>query len=175
MQISFSSEWPVLLVFATALVLLAFTVWSYRKVRDAKVAPKVFWTVAGLRIAAIVALLLLLLQPLVRSSRQITQRGIVAVLLDASDSMSIADGAKGAKRLDEAVGLLGEQGRLLAELQARFDTRLFRFGAQLTSLDRKQLVPTLKLDDETQIGKALQETLNGLRRWEERRVGREGR
>src|ERR1051326_1865369 len=108
MQISFSSEWPVLLVFATALVLLAFTVWSYRKVRDAKVAPKVFWTVAGLRIAAIVALLLLLLQPLIRNSRQITQRGVVAVLLDASDSMSIQDEPNGRKRIADAVALLDD-------------------------------------------------------------------
>src|SRR5262249_15464688 len=148
MQISFSSEWPVLLVVVTALALLGFTAWSYRKVQDNKVSPRIFWIVASLRVAAIVALLLLLLQPLVRSSRQITQRGIVAVMLDSSDSMSIADQPGSHKRFDDAVGLLGDQGKLVAELSTRFDTRLFEFGAKVTPIDKRQLAAATKLEEE---------------------------
>jgi len=162
-NVSFSAEWPVLLVLATGILLLAWTIWSYRKVRDARVSARLFWTLAGLRILAIVALLLLLLQPLVRSSRQITQRSVVAVLLDGSESMSIEDGANNRKRIDDAVALLSEPGKLLGDLSTRFDTRLFHFGSSLAPLDKKKLAADLKLDNETLLGKALQEALNSLR------------
>ncbi len=149
---------------ATALALLAFTIWSYRRVRDARVSPQLFWVLTSLRVAAIIALLLLLLQPIVRSSRQITQRGVVAVLLDGSESMSIQDEPGGKTRHDVALALLADQGKLIAELAGRFDTRLFAFGSGLTPLELKQLSAiNLKLENETLLGKSLQESLNGLR------------
>lgn len=164
MHISLSSEWPVPLVALAAIVLLAFTIWSYRRVRDAKVSRKLFWTIAALRIAAIIGLLLLLLQPVVRTSRQITQRAVVPVLLDISDSMSIADEAGGKERIAEALGLLTEKGKLVEELARQFDVRLFEFGEGLTPIERKQLAAdTIKLSDETHLGKSLQEALNSLR------------
>lgn len=164
MHISFSSEWPTWLVWIAALMLLGFTALSYRQVRDAKVSRKVFWTIVALRVAAILALLLLLLQPLVRSTRQITQKAIVPVLLDASESMSIEDEAGGKRRIDNAVALLQGDASLVAALGTKFDARLFQFGSGLLPIDRRKFsLEALTLDDETNLGKSLQEILNSLR------------
>ncbi len=96
--------WVFLLALA-ALVFLAFRL--YRRVPPA-VSPALRAALLALRISAIAVLVFVLLEPVLRFSRTSTERPIVAVLLDTSRSMAIADGTGGMTRGDEAVALLNE-------------------------------------------------------------------
>ena len=81
---------------------------------------------------ALVALLLLLLwHPAISVATLRPQQNIVAVLLDSSGSMAIADDGK--SRFDEASRLL--KGGLLDTLGRKFQVRLYRVGADLKRVD----------------------------------------
>ena len=82
---------------------------------------------------ALVALLLLLLwQPAMSVSTLKPQQNVVAVVVDDSSSMAVAD-ANGTRK-DAAVALL--RGGLLDSLQKRFVVRLYRAGAEATRIDK---------------------------------------
>src|SRR6185437_1899132 len=82
---------------------------------------------------ALVALLLLLLwQPAMSVSTLKPQQNVVAVVIDDSSSMAVAD-ANGTRK-DAAVALL--RGGLLDSLQKRFVVRFYRAGAEATRIDK---------------------------------------
>ncbi|MFB3903014.1 MAG: glutamine amidotransferase [Acidobacteriota bacterium] len=88
------------------------------------------WLLIGLRAVVLAALLLVLMRPTLVVSSLLPRENIVAVLVDDSKSMTLRDVA-GGTRLDAVKRLLspGQQG-FLAELEQRFQTRLFSFSRE---------------------------------------------
>ena len=124
----FAHPWPL---YATvgALVVLSVVAWLlYRKVKMA-MPLAVRHGLLALRIAAIVALCLCLMRPILRTLEPDARHSQLVVLLDTSKSMGIEDQADGsASRLAVArAKLLGDKG-LLAELAEHFELALYRLG-----------------------------------------------
>jgi uncharacterized membrane protein len=89
--------------------------------------------------SALAALLLVVLwQPVILITQLKPQQDIIAVLVDDSRSMTIAE--NGSTRLDQAVKAL--QNGVLAGLQKKFQTRVYRLDNKLTRItDLKELQP----------------------------------
>jgi uncharacterized membrane protein len=84
---------------------------------------------ATLRLGALAVLLIILLRPMLVVATVVPQQNFLAVLVDDSRSMQIAD-LDGRQRGEVARELLGEEDRgIMDELAARFKLRFFRFDA----------------------------------------------
>ena len=78
---------------------------------------------------SLLALVLVLLwQPVMLVGELSSQQNIVAVVVDDSRSMSIADSDGKAR---EAAAIAALEGGVLSGLQKRFQTRIYRLGSQL--------------------------------------------
>ena len=122
------------------LAALAFLLLGYFRLRaGTRTADRV--AISVLRGLALGVLVFSLTQPLLEVSERRQQAGVVGVLLDNSVSMGIA-GAGGEARSDFVRRELDAgTGRLLRDLQHRFDVRLFRFGA-----DSEEITGVAELD-----------------------------
>jgi uncharacterized membrane protein len=130
--------WPgwllVLLIFLSAGG-LAWLIW--RQLPEA--APRVrnwrAWLIWGLEAAMVALVLLLLWEPAVTVAELKSQQNIIAVLLDDSRSMSIADeGTNGmTTRETAAVQALG---KVLPPLDKKFQTRTYRLDSTLTRMEK---------------------------------------
>ncbi len=120
-------------VFAPVLAALLFGAFMlYRRVPPA-VSPALRRTLLVLRIGALAVVVFVLLEPVVRLTRTGSERPVVAVLLDTSRSMAIADGTGGMRRGDEAIALLNE---IIVERVARdAEVRAFGFAGDVEPLD----------------------------------------
>jgi uncharacterized membrane protein len=121
---------PVLIVAAAGGLALLM---RYR-LHDA--APKMrnwrAWAVWGTQSAFVALVLLLLWQPAITVAALSSQRNIIAVLVDDSRSMAIAD-SNGKTR--EAAALAALQDGVLSGLQKRFQTRIYRLGTGVMRVD----------------------------------------
>ncbi len=90
-------------------------------------------TLVALRAAVLALVILMLFRPYALRAPDAARDAVVAVLVDQSQSMGIADGTDGATRFEEAVGLVRD--RLVPSLGGRFATELFTFGATLEAGD----------------------------------------
>ena len=117
------------LLFALLVVLITIGVWfSYRKTTRQLSTPwKAFFI--GIRSSVLVLLLFCLLRPVVTTLQVSPQETYLAVLIDDSQSMSIADLADGQTRQAAVEEQLYENG-LLDELSESFQIRTFRFDNQ---------------------------------------------
>ncbi|MFH1689702.1 MAG: hypothetical protein ABIE42_05625 [Candidatus Eisenbacteria bacterium] len=95
--------WVLLLLGALTVISV---IWFYRRVPTS--AGRLRPLLVVLRSAGLVLLFVALVEPVLALSRTITERPVVALLLDASRSMSVRDGTGGERRGDEAVSLLNE-------------------------------------------------------------------
>src|SRR6202789_1478648 len=136
------SAWPawllpvLIVVFAGGLALLVR--W---RLRDA--APNLrswrVWAIWGTQSAFIALVLLLLWQPAMTVAALSSQQNIIAVVVDDSRSMAIAD-SSGKTR--EAAALAALQDGVLSGLQKRFQTRIYRLGSELKPVkDLSEIVP----------------------------------
>jgi uncharacterized membrane protein len=97
------------------------------------------WLIWGLQSALVALVLLLLWQPAMMVSELNSQQNIIAVVVDDSRSMRIAD-SDGKTREAAALAVLNNS--VLAGLQKRFQTRVYRLGRELTRVDGAQgIVP----------------------------------
>ena len=78
------------------------------------------WVLSGLRVASLVVLVLCLFRPMLLLSDAIPQRNFVAVVLDDSKSMTIAD-REGRARGAFQVGAFAAESTLITELRKKFD------------------------------------------------------
>ena len=149
------STWPkwllpvLILAFSVGLALLVS-----RRLRDA--SPKLqtwrAWAVWGMQSAFVALILLLLWQPAITVSALSSQQNIIAVVVDNSRSMAIAD-SEGKTR--EAAAVAALQDGILSGLQKRFQVRLYRLGRGVTQLDRlDKLQP---METATHIGDGLKQ------------------
>jgi hypothetical protein len=129
----FSEWWEMPAALAVAAAVAALSVWLVR--RDAAELPRgVRWLLVALRVAAVAAVAVALLDFERTAEREIVSPSRVAVLVDTSASMTLDDGAAvaagaaGGSRADRARALLAEGG-LLAALAARHEVAVWRFDA----------------------------------------------
>jgi len=118
--------WPVLVVAVAA------AVWSYRRV-PRTVGPRLRATLAALRATALALLVLALIEPVLAFTRTLSEPPVVAVLVDASRSMGIADGPGGAARSEEALAALN--GIVLPRLAHDAVVRAYAFSGTVEELD----------------------------------------
>src|SRR5580698_8800969 len=117
------SGWPVWLLALLIAAAAAGLFWNMRQRHGllSNARSIVIWFAQ----TALIALVLLMLwHPAISVARLRPQQNVVAVLIDHSRSMGIADDGK--PRLQNAEELLNNQ--LLPELSKRFQVRLYEFG-----------------------------------------------
>ncbi len=147
--------WVLLALIAAAVAGLALLIlWRLRqdapKLRSWQVG--VIW---GTQSALVALVLLLLWQPAMLVSELSSQQNIIAVVVDDSRSMSIAD-SDGKTR--EAGALAALQSGVLDGLKKRFQTRIYRLGGQLTRVDGPEGIAPA--DAATHIGDSLKQLLS---------------
>ena len=89
-------------------------------------------TIWGMQSALVALVLFLLWQPAIVIGELSSQQNIIAVVVDGSRSMSIAD-SNGRSR--EAAAIAALEGGLLAGLKKRFQVRIYRLGSQLAPVN----------------------------------------
>jgi uncharacterized membrane protein len=147
------SSWPGwVLVALITLIAAALAVLTYRKISTA--APKLktwrIWVLWAMQSTFVAIVLLLLWQPAMVVSALSSQQNIIAVVVDNSRSMAMAD-TDGRSRESAALNIL--DGGLLNQIQKRFQVRLYRLGGSVTRIDGlKDLQPQ---DQATNINGAL--------------------
>ena len=90
------------------------------------------WAIWGMQSALITLILLLLWQPAIKVGELSSQQNIIAVVLDDSHSMGLADN-DGKTR--EAAAIAALNNGVLAGLRKRFQTRLYRLDGGLKRVD----------------------------------------
>lgn len=118
--------------------------------RDVPIAPSRRAALSTLRFLTLLWIAICLMRPMIRSSSSDAHEAVVAVLVDGSRSMGLAD-VDGARRIDRARAIV--TGDLLPAVSARFHAELLRFGDRLSPADPASLAAT---DRRTELGAALQ-------------------
>ena len=114
----------ILLVLAIAATAVA--VGMYSRVTTVPLRDRLI--LGALRLAALLVLVACLFRPTVVLSSAVPQRNLLAVLLDDSRSMRLAD-VDGSTRLAAEQKLMADSSDIVKRLSARFALRFFRFGA----------------------------------------------
>ena len=136
------ATWPAWLLAVTiGAAAIGLGVLIYWKLRQA--APEVRswrgWVIWGIQSAFLALVLFLLWQPAVVVSELNSQQNIIAVVVDDSRSMNTADSDG---RTREAAAVAALAGGVLAGLQQRFQTRIYRLGSVLTRVNElKDICP----------------------------------
>ena len=121
-----AAPWPILIVVGVAGLGLTLA-WAYRRAR-AKSTPRDRLFLTGVRVAIFVLAGFALLRPTLLVSTAVPQKNAVAILIDDSRSMRIAD-ADGRTRAAVAQHLLGTRDSTVARaLGERFQLRYYRFS-----------------------------------------------
>ena len=122
-----AAPWPMLIVVALAVIGIGLA-WAYQRARG-KSTPRDRVVLTAVRIAIVAFAGFALLRPTLLVSTAVPQKNSVAILIDDSRSMRIAD-AGGRTRADVAQHLLGTRDSALARtLAERFQLRYFRFSS----------------------------------------------
>jgi hypothetical protein len=129
------STWPAWLLVALILVSACGLAMLIRwRLRNA--APNLrswrAWAVWGMQSAFVALVLLLLWQPAITVAALSSQQNIIAVVVDDSRSMAIADSGG---KTREAAALAALRDGVLSGLQKRFQTRIYRLGSGVTRVD----------------------------------------
>jgi uncharacterized membrane protein len=131
-ELAFGPPWPALVAVIAVIAAGVVVVWTYRRVR----VPASVWRRAlllGLRIATLALILFCLLAPVLIVRTVASQRNFLAVLVDDSRSMAIADG-DGAPRSAFVREAFSRDAKLRSALAARFSLRFFRFSSSADRL-----------------------------------------
>jgi hypothetical protein len=118
--------------------------------RHVPIAPSRRGVLSTLRFLTLIWIAICLMRPMIPASDPDTHDAVVAVLVDGSRSMGLAD-LDGARRIDRARSILSTD--LLPALAPRFRTEVLRFGDRVAPADASSLSAT---DRRTELGAALQ-------------------
>ena len=125
----------------------------------------------ALRLAAFLALIACMMRPTIVSSRKARQQGVVLVLADASESMTVADGEGGRSRWEQLTATLAAAKPGARDLVARggFEIVAWTFDRELRPLvaTEAELFPlgpwsAAETSGETAIGGALEEAVRSI-------------
>jgi len=108
---------------------LVLVVVSYRRLRGVSLTDRLL--LGGWRALALAIVLACLLRPMLILSTAVAQRNVLAILLDDSRSMRLAD-VDGASRTSAMQRAFGDSSALVRGLSDRFAVRIFRFAATAT-------------------------------------------
>jgi uncharacterized membrane protein len=144
--------WLLLLLIVACMAGLAVIIWSRLPGAAAAHISKwragAIWLLQSLLIATV---LVLLWQPAITVAELASQQNVIAVVLDDSRSMGIADSGSDGKTPREAVAQKALEDGVLAGLQKKFQTRLYRLDtrvAQAAALrDIQPAAPATHLND----------------------------
>jgi uncharacterized membrane protein len=131
-QIVFLASWPLWLLGIGVLLAAGALAWSIWRSRSDGMSLGRRATIWGLQAALVAVLLVMLWQPALSVSTLKPQQNVVAVVVDDSRSMAIAD--DGTSRKDRAVRALNSG--VLDDLKKRFQVRLYRAGTTLERIDK---------------------------------------
>lgn len=119
----------LLLIMAGILVLVYRTTDRFASRRDRGIS-------AGLRTAALALLAFPLLEPVLVMPDVVPDENFVAIVLDASSSMSVPDGPRGVTRWEQARRLaVDDAGSLSSRLEEHFKLRYYAFGETSRRVD----------------------------------------
>ncbi len=154
-QFALLSSWPawlLLVLIAAAAGGLALLI--RLRLRDAGLELRSWraWVIWGMQSALVALVLLLLWQPAIIVRELNSQQNIIAVVVDDSRSMGIAD-SDGKTR--EATALAALEGGVLDGLRNRFQTRVYSLGRELTWVDGPEGIAPV--EDATNIGDGLKQ------------------
>ena len=139
--------WLLALLTALAIGGLAWLVW--RRIPGA--VPRIqnwrAWLIWGLEAAMMALLLALLWEPAITVAELKSQQNIIAVLVDDSRSMGIADAGADGRTTREAAAVKTLQDGVLAGLAKKFQVRTYRLDAGLTRLDKPESSGGAELKD----------------------------
>ena len=129
--------WSLILLIVVAVAGLGVLIWwrlqRLELVKD--VTPRMqqrrAMAIWGMQSAVVALILLLLWQPAIVVAELKSQQNIIAVLVDDSRSMAIADSGPDGKTSREASAVALLQNGLLSGLQKRFQTRVYRMDGSL--------------------------------------------
>ena len=133
-QIVFLASWPLWLLGIGVLVAAGALAWSIWRTQSDGMSLGRRAAIWGLQAALVAVLLVMLWQPALSVSTLKPQQNVVAVVVDDSRSMAIAD--DGTPRKDRAVRAL--EGGFLGDLKKRFQVRLYRAGTTLERIDKPE-------------------------------------
>ncbi|GAB4161948.1 MAG: glutamine amidotransferase [Planctomycetota bacterium] len=137
-QLLFSPSFNWLVITVLAVVAAFYVHFSYRALRGS-LGSKLRWGFAAAKLFMVLLLFLCLAQPVASLERRLTGQGVVAVLVDGSVSMGVRDSLEGRSRVEAAMALLGEEGRLLKALKDDYSVSLLRFDEKLSELTEEGL------------------------------------
>jgi uncharacterized membrane protein len=142
------SGWPLWLLLLLIVAAAAGLFWNMRQRHGLLSNPRA--TAIWLAQTALIALVLFMLwHPAISVARLRPQENVVAVLVDHSRSMGIADDGK--PRIQSAEDLLNNT--LLPDLQKRFQVRMYKFGRDAVRIDEARNIAAD--DNATRIGDSL--------------------
>jgi uncharacterized membrane protein len=156
-ELGFSPPWPAAIAVIAVLAAMGAAVWVYS--RSARTAGWPRAALLALRLSALAVLLFALLRPVLVVRTVEPQRNVVAVLVDGSRSMEVAD-YESRPRSAFVRDALGPSGALRTALARRFSLRDFEFA----STARRVTDPAAMTFSGTRshIGRSLQRTAEEL-------------
>src|SRR5689334_21438442 len=96
--------------------------------RHVPIAPRRRYALSTLRLVTLLWILVCLMRPVMRATDASPRDAVVALLVDGSRSMGLAD-VGGARRIDKARDLIA--GGLLPALSSRFHPEVLQFGERV--------------------------------------------
>jgi len=130
-RLALASGWPAWVLVAAILlgaILVGWYLWRLRP-RPPLRHGALVWALQSLTLAI---LLVLLWRPSLVLSTILPQQNVVAVLVDDSASMAMADG--GTPRVDQVRNVLSDSGPVMSQLREKFQLRTYRFSKDLRRL-----------------------------------------
>jgi uncharacterized membrane protein len=126
-EFAFGSSWSGWLLLLVGLLVAAPVIWMYTRARGRSTTRDRI-VLVGIRALVFVVVLFCLLRPTLLVKRAVPQQSYVAVLVDDSRSMRIADENPNAPRTAFVENELGTKGQLSRSLRDRFKVKYFRFS-----------------------------------------------
>ena len=123
--------WVLLLLIFVCVAGLAVLIWSRLPQAAANISRWRAGAVWLLQSLLITTVLVLLWQPAITVAELAPQQNVIAVVLDDSRSMAIADSGGDGKASREAAAEKALEGGVLAGLQRKFQTRLYRLDSRV--------------------------------------------
>ena len=127
-ELAFSPPWPAIVVIAAAVAAAVLGVWAYRRAGAPGATARARTTLLAIRLSTVALLFVCLMRPVLVVRAVEPQRNVLAVLVDDSRSMTIAD-QDGQPRSAFVRDQFGASGRLREVLGRRFALRDFHFSA----------------------------------------------
>src|SRR5271156_6877162 len=124
-------SWVLALLIAACVIGLAVLIWSRLPQAAANISrwrAGAVWLLQSLLIATV---LILLWQPAITVAELAPQQNVIAVVLDDSRSLAIADSGSDGKLTREAAAQKALEDGVLAGLQKKFQTRLYRLDTRV--------------------------------------------